>query len=177
MKCSECGVELEVGDWPYCVSPGGHGRFRERDARAFEPIVVWASDTERDKYSFPGEAEEPTPPGYHKLEITNLREADRFVSRVNAIERAKSEETRALNYQALDERIKARRENIAARIRGNPRAEALFRQVREWADRRRDEKRAKHSRDPRFNINVLSFDSSNRNPYSGPKTGWRDLKK
>jgi hypothetical protein len=96
---------------------------------------------------------------------------------MNRIERQKMEATRDLNYQALDEQTRRRRADVAARISGNPRAEALFRQVREWTDRQRQAKRAKHSRlDPRFHIQVLSFDSGNRNSYSGPETGWREKK-
>lgn len=177
MKCSECGVELQIGDWPYCVSPGGHSRLRERDAREFEPIVVWASDSDPDKYSFPGQPNEPVAEGYHKVEIANLREADRFVQRINEIERSKSELTRSLNYEALDAAVKRRREDTLARIRGNPRAEALYRTAKEWADKRRAEKRAKHSMEPNFHIQVLSYDAGNRPSYSGPETGWRERKK
>jgi hypothetical protein len=96
---------------------------------------------------------------------------------VNAIERAKTEFDRARNYQALDEAIKLRREDTLARIRGNPRAEMLHRAAKEWADKRRSEKRAKQSGDPNFNINVLSFDSGHRESWSGPETGWRERKK
>jgi hypothetical protein len=173
MNCSECGREIEIGDWPYCP----HGALHEVHAQRFDPIVVWASNSDPDKFSFPGQANERCPPEYHRVEITNLREADRFVSRMNAIERAKAEASRDLNYQALDEQTKRRREDTMARIRGNPKAEALFRAAREWADRRREEKRARHRNlDPHFHINVLSFDSGNRNSYSGPETGWRERK-
>lgn len=173
LMCKDCGQEIRIGDWPMCP----HGAIREADARRFDPIVVWQSDSESDKYSFPGQAEEPVPEGYHRVEITNLREADRLVQRVNAIERAKSIEMRALNYQALDEQVKIRRESTLAHIRGNPRAEALFRAAREWADRRRAEKRSQQRMEPNFHINVFSFDSGNRNSYSGPETGWRERKK
>ena len=99
------------------------------------------------------------------------------MNRINGIERAKSEATRALNYEALDEQTKIRREDTLARIRGNPRAEALFRAARDWADKRRAEKRAKQSANPNFHIQVLSYDSGNRPSYSGPETGWRERKK
>ena len=171
--CEECGQELAVGDWPYCP----HGSVREANARRWDPIVVWESDAEPDKLSYPGQADEPCPEGYHRIEITNLREADRFVKRANLIERSKAQAARDLNYQAIDERVQRRRADTEARIRGNPRAEALFRSVREWADKRREEKRAKHSMEPNFHIQVLSFDSGHRNAYSGPETGWRDRKK
>lgn len=173
VTCSECGQELEIGSWPYCP----HGSIYEGNARRFDPIVVWASNTDPEKFSFPGQANEPCPPEYHRVEITNLREADRFVSRMNAIERAKMMELRDLNYQALDEQTKRRREDTMARIHFNPKAAALFRAARDYADRRREEKRSRHRNlDPHFHINVLSFDSGNRNSYSGPETGWREKK-
>lgn len=174
-RCAECGHEIEFGEFPFCP----HGAIRELNARRFESIVVWQSNTEPDKFSFPGQASEPCPDGYHRLEITNLPEADRFVSRMNAIERAKAESNRELNDQALDEQTRRRRNEFDARNRSSldSRSEALLRAVREWADRRRTEKRYRRSRlDPHFHIQVLSFDSGNRNSYSGPETGWRERK-
>jgi hypothetical protein len=171
--CSTCGQEFNIGDWPWCP----HQPLYERNAQRFDSIVVWASNSDPEKFSFPGQSNEPVPQGYHRVEITNLREADRFVSRMNAIERAKMEAARDLNYQALDERTKRRREDTWARIRGNPKAEALFRAAMDWADRRRDEKRSRHRNlDPHFHVNVLSFDSGNRNSYASARTGWKERK-
>jgi hypothetical protein len=171
--CSVCGQELNIGDYPFCP----HAPLRESNAQRFLPIVVWQSNSDADKYSFPGQANEHCPEGYHRVEITNLSQADRFVTRMNELEREKAESTRDLSYQALDEQTRRRRADIAARISGNARAEALFRQVREYADRSRERKRARHARlDPRFHIQVLSFDSGNRSSYSGPETGWRERK-
>jgi hypothetical protein len=154
-----------------------HGETRESNARRWDPIVVWESNTNPDHYSFPGQANEPCPAGYHRVELTDLTQADQFVNRMNEIERRKLEATRDLNHAALDEQTRRRRDDVMARIRGNPRAEALFRQSREWADRVREAKRARHARlDPKFHIQVLSFDSGNRNSYSGAETGWRERK-
>ena len=171
--CSICGQELHIGDWPHCP----HEPIRECNAQRWDPIVVWASNSDPDKYSFPGQADEPVPEGYHRVEITNLRQADQFVSRYNDIERHKVEADRDLNHQVFDEQTRRRRDDIAARIRGNARAEALFRATREYTDRHREEKRSKHRHlDPHFHIQVLSFDAGHRNSYSGPETGWRERK-
>lgn len=175
--CPKCGIEFGIGDWPFCDSPGGHGPLRETQARRFEKIMIWQSNTDPDHYSFPGRNDEPCPAEYHPIEITNLSEADQIVSRINDVERRKAAQMRDLNYAALDEQTKRRRDDIAAHIRGNSRAEALFRQVREWGDRVRDQKRSKHhSLDPHFHIQVLSFNSGNRNSYSDPETGWKEKK-
>lgn len=171
--CTACGHEIEFGEWAFCP----HGVMHEANARRWNPIVVWQSATDPDKFSFPGQANEPCPDGYRAIELANLRQADQFVTRMNVIERRKMEAARDLNYQAFDEQTRRRREDIAARIRGNARAEALFRAAREWADRRRSEKRSRQRNlDPRFHIQVLSYDSGNRSSYSGPETGWRERK-
>lgn len=173
-----------VGAWPWCP----HGALREAQAQRWSPIVVWASDSDPDKYSFPGQASEPVPEGYHRVALTNLREADRFVGRYNDIERRKLAADRHLRETLDDAGIVDRRSEEDARgwvmradgskfyVRGNSRAEALQRAARAYADRRRDEKRMQQNRDPHFHIQVLSFDSGNRNSYSGPETGWREKK-
>lgn len=184
--CPECGQELHIGDWAYCP----HEPLRERNAQHFDPIVVWASNSDPNKFSFPGQANEPCPPDYHRVEITNLREADRFVAKMNAIEGRKLEAERELRRTLDDAGVKDRRREEDARgwairadgskfyIRGNSRAEALQRRVREWADQLRERRRGQRVHiDPHFHINVLSFDSGSRNSYSGPETGWRERKK
>jgi hypothetical protein len=183
--CNQCGQEFEIGDWPYCP----HGSIYERNARKWDDIVVWQSTTDPDKYSFPGQANERVPEGYVKLHITNLREADQFVSKMNDLEGRKMREQIELRRALDDAGIKDRRAEEDARgwvmkadgtkfyIRGNTRAENLQRRVREWADQLRERRRAQRGRpDPHFHINVLSFDSGHRNSYSGQETGWRERK-
>jgi hypothetical protein len=171
--CPQCGHEITIGEWAYCP----HGLIRETTARRFDPIVVWQANDDLEHYSFPGQANEPVPDGYHKIELRTLAEADRFTIRMNALERRKMEATRDLNYQALDEQTKRLRDDIDARIRSNPRAQAMARQIRERVDKQKEQKRAKHRNlDPHFNIQVLAYDSGNRPSYSGPETGWRERK-
>lgn len=146
-------------------------------AQRFDPIVVWASNADPNKFSFPGQANEAVPEGYHKIAISNMREADQLVARVNDIERRKMEEIRDTRYALDDAGIRERRREEDARGTVSVRAEVLRRQVREWTDKLRERRREQHSRvDPQFHINVLSFDSGNRNSYSGQETGWRERK-
>lgn len=184
--CKECGQEVVIGDWPYCP----HGSVFPETARRFDPIIVWQSNADGNKFSFPGQPNERVPDGFHKVEITNIREADKFCARMNGIERQKMEEIRATRYALDDQGIRERRANEDARgyveradgskfyIRGNSRAESLQRAAREWADKLRERRREAHPRiDPRFHNNALSFDSGNRSSYSGEETGWRERKK
>ena len=55
------------------------------------------------------------PEGYHKVEITNMRQADQLVSRVDSIERAKLEAERALRRTLDDAGIADRRREEGAR--------------------------------------------------------------
>lgn len=172
--CKECGMEVTIGDWPFCP----HGSVFQGSAKRFDDIVVWQSNTDSEKYSFPGQANEPCPEGYHKIVISNMRQADQLVRTVNDIERRKMEEMRDMRYALDDAGIKERRANEDAKGAISARAEVLRRRVREWTDKRRADKRAAHPRiDPQFHINILSFDSGNRNSYSGEETGWREKKK
>ena len=171
--CKECGMEVTIGDWPFCP----HGSIHEGDARRFDPIVVWQSNTDAEKYSFPGQPNEPVPGGYHKVEITNMRQADQFVSRMNDRERRKMEELRDTRYALDDAGIKQRRYEEDVKGAPSARHAALRRAVREWADKMRERRRAAHPRiDPQFHNNALSFDSGSRSSYSGPETGWRERK-
>lgn len=182
--CKECGKEVVIGDWPFCP----HGLVRGADSRPFQPIEVWQSNADPDKYSFPGEANEPVPDGYHKIVISNLREGDRFTSRFNELERRRIDEERHLRHTLDDAGVRDRRSEEDARgwvmradgskfhIRGNQRAENLRRAAREWADRRREANRSRERSNPNFHIQVLSFDSGNRNSHSSPETGWRERK-
>ena len=169
--CPQCGQELEIGAWPWCP----HGSIYERNAQRWDAIVVWQSNSDAEKYSFPGQASEPCPEGYHRVELTNLREADQFVSRFNGIERRKLEGEREMRHALDDAGVRERRAAEDARGVGSAQAAALRRAARVWADRLRERRRAFRV-DPHFNINVLSYDSGHRNSYSGPETGWRERK-
>lgn len=171
--CLQCGHEIEFGEYPFCP----HGAIRERNAQRWDSIVVWQSNTDAEKYSFPGQANEPVPEGYHRVEITNLRQADQFVSRMNGIERRRMEEIRDMRYALDDAGIRERRREEDVRGTASVRAAALRRRVREWTDKIRERRREAHPRiDPQFHIDVLSYDSGHRNSYSGPETGWRERK-
>ena len=183
--CKECGAEVLIGDWPWCP----HGLIRNADSRAFQPIEVWQSNTDPEKYSFPGIADEPVPDGYHKIVISNLREGDQFTARFNELERRRLEQERQLRHTLDDAGVKDRRAEEDARgwvmradgtkfyVRGNARAEALQRAARLWADKVRERRRAARSRvDPHFHIQVLSFESGNRNSHSSAETNWRERK-
>lgn len=175
MTCPTCNQEMQVGDWPFCNPGGGHSPLREQNAKRFDPVVVWESITSPGQFSFPGRADEPVPDGYRALSLTNLREADRFVSRFNEQERARLSDERDYERQYWDARLSQRRSDTLARIGNNSRAAAMLKAVAEYRDAKRDRKYARKI-DPHFHIQALSFDSGNRQGHSSAATGWKDRK-
>ena len=151
------------------------GQYRPTSAKRFDAIVVWESTAEPGKYSFPGDAREAVPDGYRKVELTNMQEADRFVSRFNESERSRLEDERHAEREYFDRRIKQRREDTMARLKNNPRAVAMLKAVQKYRDAARNRKYARKI-DPNFHIQALSFDSGNRQGYSSEETGWRERK-
>jgi hypothetical protein len=107
-----------------------------------------------------------------------MREADQWTRKINSIERDKALLERHINKAYFDEKLAKRRADTYAKISGNPRALALFRAAQQWADKRRERKYAGMDKvDPKFHIQALSFDSGNRNSYSGEDTNWRERKR
>lgn len=173
--CKECGHEIEFGQWPICP----HGEMHEANAARFDPIVVWQSTTDQDRYSVPGDSSEACPTGYRPIEIRTLREADKFIHHYNGIERDKEQMKIYAEQQYWDQRTRDRRADIDARVGGNnPKAQALAKQIRAWADKKRDARYGRlYRKDPEARFQVFANDSSNRSAHSSERTGYRDVKR
>ena len=172
--CSDCGKEVEIGQWPWCP----HGELYEQNARNFDPIRLHVSDTDPNNIQYPGRNDELPPSGYHSVDITNIREADQWTRRINAVEREKMMTERLMHKAYFDEQLQRRRADRLAKVRGNHKAEMLLRAAAEMVDRKREMKYHNIDKsDPKFHIQALSFDSGNRNSYSGEDTGWRERKR
>jgi hypothetical protein len=165
-KCGRCRAELD--DYAF---------ENTSMAQRFDPVLVFQSVTDDREFSFPGRNTEACPPGYKPIVLDSLRAADQFTKRFNAIEGEKGRTERALNHLYFDQRTKARRDDIRARIRGNPRAESLFRQVTAMMDKKRAAKRDQEMRwQPNGSFQVFSGDASNRQGWADSETDWRTRK-
>ena len=145
-------------------------------ARRFEHMTVFVS-VDGSEFSFPGRNNEECPEGYKPIVIDSLRAHDQFVNRYNAIEGERGRNERAMNHLYFDQRTKERRDNIRARIRGNSKAEALFREVCARQDRKREAKRSQQMNwAPNGSFQVVSRDAGNRQPWNDIETGWKSRK-
>jgi hypothetical protein len=162
--CSQCGAELQIGDFPFCP----HGSIYAQYAQHFDPIVVHQAPD--GSYSFPASVDAPLRPGYAKVEIRTLREADRITREVNSREDAAIRES----HHASE----AQREATLARNRAQlDQAKARFSpQGREFAARMREYVNSKRRPGPgsaNFHIDVFSHDRSNREEYRDARTDWK----
>jgi len=149
------------------------GEYQPRSAKRFDPIVIWVSDTDPNKVSFPGRADEAVEEGYHKVEITNLSQADYWTRRISQHEIHEMEGLREAHKQYWDDRQRERRANIRAKIGSNPRMQALFKEAQAFVDKKREGKYSKPL-DPHAHFQVIAYDSSNREGYRDKETGWKE---
>lgn len=142
-----------------------------RPHSVFRPIVVHRRldpETGRYIYSYPGRPDDPTPEGYERVELCSLQQAERFCrdreQEVNEERQFYLEQEQAY----WDERTKRRREEIRSRLKSiGIENSKVFDLVRQYVDKRREEKRRQLKRRVNFYIQAIEFDPSNRAPYIG----------
>lgn len=159
--------------------PGSRNRF---NAQRFEPIVIHQSVSDPNSFSFPGASSDRCPAGYRPIHITNMREAERWTKRINNLETSKATELRDMNREYFEEKTIIRRQEIDSRMRangmdGSGRARFLRDMARRLADRRHAKNFGPRAMNANFHIQALEFDSSNRNPHSGPETDWKQRRR
>lgn len=171
--CSSCGHELAIGDYPFCP----HGSIFSENATRFDPIVLFRDGTTGEIYPAT-HTSDPTPDKHERIEITNMRQADHYVKHFSAIERTKRVERGENTRLFFEERTKERREKMDGLIKSGKltgRALWLAEKAREFADRKHDKRfSTARSLDSNVHFQALSFNSSNRMPYSSKETGFRD---
>ncbi len=174
--CGECNKVLEIGDYPFCP----HEPIFNREAKAFSEIVVWQSLTDPDNYGPPGRNDEPCPPGYRPVTLRTLREADKFIAHYNSIEKDKKQMQIEAEKQYWDARTKQRRDDIRAKMGSNPSAkmQGIAKMIQKWADAKREQRYSRLNRgEVNARFQVFANDAGNRPGYSGPETGYREVKR
>jgi hypothetical protein len=175
MTCNQCGKELQIGDYPFCSAPGGHGSTLPSRAQHFDPIVVHVSHD--GEYRFPASTDAPVPAGYAKVEIRTIQEADRISREVNARE---DSTLRQVQHQSDAGRAATRARNRAfmnnLRDRMSPAGRQFLDQAREYQEQKDRQRENTRPRSTNFHIEVFANDSSNRESHSDERTGWRSRK-
>jgi hypothetical protein len=173
-KCSTCGDEMNIGDWPFCSGPGSHGSIFHRSAQGFDPIRVYEQPD--GSLFFPGRNDgSDAPAGAKPIDITTLQQWDKIEARENARQDSLLRDQVRAKQQRIDQTVKTTREQLYAELdkRGISRKNA------DEIIRDRDERRAKaRFFTPRANFTseVFSQDSSNREAHRDADTGWKGRK-
>jgi hypothetical protein len=174
-----CGCLVESGsdgEIAKCTSPALRrvtypGEGVPLNARRFEPLVIYRSANDPSKFSFPGRNNEPTDPGYHRVEITNIYEYNKIAKEINGIEKQKMSDHREMHRLYWQARRTAMREHVDARIRYSPLLVSLARLMRSRSDRKTAIRYGKPL-DPRFHSQLLEFDQGHIQDYCDFDTKW-----
>jgi hypothetical protein len=162
--CSQCGAELQIGDFPFCP----HGSIYAQTAQHFDPIVVHQAPD--GSYSFPASVDAPVRPGYVKVEIRTLREADRITREVN------SREDAAIRQQHHVEQAQREAKRSEYRAQLDRAKERFSPKGREFAEKMREYVNSKRRPGPgsaNFHIDVFANDRSNREVHRDARTDWK----
>jgi hypothetical protein len=152
------------------------GELYARPARGFEPLVIYQSASDPTKFSFPGRNNEPTDAGYKRIEITSMHEYNKIAKQINNIEIAKMKDHRSMHEFYWNQRRKALRDHVNARIRHSPMLVSLARLIRARSDRKTEVRYGK-ALDAHFHSQLLEFNQGNIQDWcaedSGGRHGWK----
>lgn len=177
MTCDQCGAELVIGSYPFCKgNPSDHDTIRSEWARRFEPMVVDVHPT-TGQISYPADAKDPCPEGYHRRSLETIAQIEQFCSARSQEETTKRREFFRQEKEFWDNRTRERREYVRAEMAKRGYKGKGFDAVTKLIDARRERKYDEQMRrEVHFFSDVISFDSSNRNPHSSAETGWKNRK-
>jgi hypothetical protein len=175
MTCPDCGAELQLGDWPFCEGKNNHGSIWGSHAQRFSPIVVHQNAD--GSYYWPGSTDEPVKAGRRKIEIRDIREADRVCREENARQdaalrsvQAQSDTSRSLTRQRNRDFMNSIRHKLS------PAGREFLDRAREYQAMKDKERGNSKPRSTNFHFDVFAHDSSNREQHSDERTGWRSKK-
>jgi hypothetical protein len=170
-RCSECGGEIEVGDWPFCNgNPARHVPADGRFAAGFDPVVIHRDAAGNIRY--PANIHAPVPEGYQKVELRTVSEVRRFEAEVNQREHVKADQHHSAREAAFAAAQSIRRSDLRGKMRN---MSAFGQDFARHAMERTDSSRPQ-PRDVGFHLDVFSNDSSNRETHRDARTDWKGRK-
>lgn len=170
--CSACGKPIHGGDWPFCP----HGSTRPELARRFEPLII-DRDPATGQISYPGSSYDPVPAGHVRESLDTIQSVDRFCADRSREETEKRRLVIGAEREHFDARAKERREGIRNIIKQRGFSGKYFEAICARIDGQREARyESMMRREVHFFSDVFAFSSSNRNPHSDERTGWKNRK-
>jgi hypothetical protein len=138
-------------------------------AQCFSPVVVH-KDSEGN-VRFPGHADAPVPPGFQKVELTDVHQIRKFESEVNKRDRERAEKFHEAKATLLNGQLKENRRVMEELVKNfTPRGRRFYDKMREVSEAKQSS--AGRPIDPGFYIEAFTQDSSNRDGYRDAKNNW-----
>ena len=170
--CSECGEEIPIGGWPFCP----HGSVYPEYAQAFRPLVV-DRDPVTGAVSYPGSAHDAVPEGYVRETLRTIDQIEHFCRERSDEETAKRREQISAERDYWDRRVQERRAWVREEMKRRGFRGRGFDAVIRLLDAQREAKYSQLlNQEVHVFADVISYDSSNREPHSSAETGWRNRK-
>lgn len=143
--------------------------YTSQTAQRFSPVVVH-KDAEGN-VRFPGHADAPLPPGFHKVELTDFHQIRKFEKEINAKDRERASKFHEAKSFLLDGQLKENRRVMSELVKNfTPRGKEFYAKMKEVSERK--QKQGGRGIDPGFYIEAFTQDSSNRQGYRDSKNDW-----
>jgi hypothetical protein len=150
-----------------------------RNAQGFTPVVIHKDS--QGNVRFPANANAPVPPGFQKVELTNIQQVRRLEKEVNTKDREIAEKFRQSRQVFLDGQLKENRRvmedirNGGSWIGTDPAGRPVIRhglsnKGQKFLDAMRQQselrqKQGSRHTNPEFVVDAFSYNQSNRDPY------------
>lgn len=172
----ECGGVFE---WYRII----YGHQPSRNAQPFDPVTLFRDPTAPEgEYRTPGWNDEPTPAGFERVEIRNVREWEAVTRRMSArgrqeAERAYNERQQAIDIVKKELRADLREQMEKWRLSDVPpeyaEQAAATLKFAEYALEQSERKRPRPMPSGEVVSHALEYDSSNREAWRDERTGWK----
>lgn len=142
-----------------------------RKAQGFVPVVVHVDG--EGNVRLPAHTDAPMPPGFRKVELTDINAIRKFENNMNTVERQKMQEHQSNKTRSLNAQFKENRSAMAEIVkRFSPRGQKFYEAMRDVSERKQAQFAARGIPEPNFHIEAFSQDSTNREDYRDAANDW-----
>lgn len=141
------------------------------DAQRFSPVVVHVDH--EGNVRLPAHVDAPMPPGYHKVELTNIHEIRKFEKKMNDVERAKIQDHAHNKIRNMNDQLaynRAQMDEISKRF--TPRGRKFYEDMQKLSRQKQEQFAGRALPEPNFHIEAFSQDRSNREDYRDAANDW-----
>lgn len=142
-----------------------------RKAQGFVPVVIHV-DAEGN-VRLPAHKDAPMPPGFKKVELSDITAIRKFENKMNKVERGKMEDHQRNQTRSMNAQFAENRGAMAEMVkRFSPKGQKFYEAMRAVSEKKQAEFAKRGIKDPNFHIEAFSQDATNREAYSDARNDW-----